>query len=431
MMLGLLRGPLSREAAGTFALRVFQAGLRFLISVILARLLGTEGYGAYAFAMAWLAVLSVPALLGFDGLLVREVASYKTRSQIGLLRGMLRRARQLTLLASLTLLLAAAGIAWVLSTEFARPMLITLWVGLLALPVLTEVRIIQAVLVGLRRIMAAQTPEAVAQPLFFIGLIGVIPLLRKESVDAEFAVGLYGVSVLAAWVLATGLLHRVRQSLTSPHAPEYRTVAWIRSALPFALTTGLNVLGASLGVLMLGPMRGPAETGVFGVVAAAAALVSLPLMAINTPLAPAVAAVFAQENNVELQRLATKAARSAFSLCLPVALIYILFGQHILRLFGDEFTTGYMSLVILSVGQMINVAMGSVGVLLQMTGHERNVAIALAVAVLVNFTVNLVSIPFWGAEGAALGAAANLIVWNTILLIQVRRKLAIRPTAIG
>ena len=42
-----------------------------------------------------------------------------------------------------------------------------------------------------------------------------------------------------------------------------------------------------------------------------------------------------------------------------------------------------------------------------------------------------VLIPAWGVNGAALGAAANMILWNAILLIQVRRRLAIWPTAIG
>ena len=65
--------------------------------------------------------------------------------------------------------------------------------------------------------------------------------------------------------------------------PEYRTAAWLRGGLPFALTSGLNVLGASLGVLMLGPMRGPAETGVFGV-AMAAAGVGLWLFVYRWPL---------------------------------------------------------------------------------------------------------------------------------------------------
>ena len=82
-MLGQLRGPIAGGATGTLALQVFQTGLRFAISLGLARMLGASGYGAYSFAIACVGVLSVPARLGFDSFLVREVASYRSRNQWG------------------------------------------------------------------------------------------------------------------------------------------------------------------------------------------------------------------------------------------------------------------------------------------------------------------------------------------------------------
>ncbi len=286
-------------------------------------------------------------------------------------------------------------------------------------------------MIGLRRITAAQVPEAAFQPALFLALIGAAALPLAGGLDAQVAVGLYGVSALAAFFLATGLWRRARKAAMQPAAPEYATGAWLRSAVPFALTSGLNVLGASLGVLMLAPMQGAQATGIFGIANAAAALIALPLIAINTPLAPAVTTVFSEGNKAKLQGLATKAARSAFLLCLPLALIYVLFGKYLLWVFGEEFTAGYTALVILTVGQVINAAMGSVGVLLQMTGHERDVALALAIAVAVNVAVNLALIPVWGVDGAAVGAAANIVLWNTLLAIRVFRKLGIRPTAAG
>ena len=205
----------------------------------------------------------------------------------------------------------------------------------------------------------------------------------------------------------------------------------MRTAGTFVTISGLNVLGTSLGIIMLGPMSGASAAGIFGITNTAAALIALPLMAINAPLAPTISSAFSDGNRAELQRLATKAARSALLLSLPLALIFVLFGKSLLWMFGEEFTAGYAALVILTVGQMVNAAMGSVGVLLQMTGHERDVALALTIALVLNFILNLVLIPIWGSSGAALGAAANIVLWNTVLLIQVRRRLAIRPTAVG
>ena len=424
-------GPITRAAAGSLALQAFQTGILFLISLALARLLGAAGYGAYSFALACVGVLCVPARLGFDALLVREVASYRAREQWGRLRGLLRRAYQSALAASIALALAAAGMAWALTEHFEPQMVLSFWIGLLLLPLLSLLSIMRATMMGFQRVVSGQVPDMLVQPIFFAALLGGVATLPVVPVNAPTVVGLSGVSALVALLSAIAILRNAWPEEMGRAKPEYFLRAWMRSAGTFVTISGLNVLGTSLGIIMLGSMSGAAAAGIFGIANAAAALIALPLVAINTPLAPAVSTVFSAGNMAELQRLATKAARSAFLLCLPLALIYVLFGEYLLWVFGEEFTAGYTALVILTVGQMINAAMGSVGVLLQMTGHERDVAFARAIAVALNFIVNLVSIPVWGVEGAALGAAVNVVLWNTVLLIQVRRRLAIRPTAIG
>ena len=426
-----LKGRIARGAVDTFALRLFNAGMRFLISLALARMLGAAGFGAYSFALACVGVLSVPALLGLDGLIVREVANYHAGTQWRLLNGLLRRANQVTLLASTGLALAAAGVAWALSPYLESPMVMAFWVGLIALPVLTQIRIKQAALLGLRHTIAGQAPEILVQPVLFLLMLGVIAATPGMVPKAPVIVGLYVAAAAGALVVAGKLLQDTWPDAAREAEPEYSTPAWMRSARTFVLITGMNVFGASLGVLMLGPMSGAETTGIYGIATAAAALIALPLTAINIPMAPAVAGFFTEGNKEELQRIATKAARGALVLSLPMALIYALFGHWILLLFGADFTAGYTPLIILSIGQVVNAGMGSSGVLLQMTGHEREVAKGLAIALIFNIMANLILIPIWGATGAAVGASGNMILWNIFLTVWVRRKLGIRPTVMG
>ncbi len=68
-------------AAGTFLLTATFAGLSFVISIVLARLLGAEGYGAYAYAISWVTFLITPALFGLDTLIVRQIAVYVTHEK--------------------------------------------------------------------------------------------------------------------------------------------------------------------------------------------------------------------------------------------------------------------------------------------------------------------------------------------------------------
>ena len=406
----IVTGPIARAAAGTFLLRILHAALRFLISLVLARLLGATGYGAYVFALTCVGVLSIPALLGYDGLLVREIAGYRPRSQWALLQGLLRRAGRTVLVTSVAVALVAAGLAWALSAHLERPLLVAVWVILPVLPFLALMRIKQAIMTGLRRVVVGQLAETIVQPVLFLALIGVFVLLPFDRRGPPVLIGLYGASILVAFLVAAGLARKIQAALVEPAAPQYETARWRRSGLRFACIGGLSTLGASLGVIMLGPLSGAAATGVFAAVTAIAALSALPLTAINTSLGPAISAVVSAGRKDELQRLATKAARGALLFSLPLAVAYILLGEWVLRVFGPEFSAGYAALVILSVGQVVNAAMGSVGTLLQMAGHERDVAIGLAVSITGNFVVNLVLIPLWGVNGAALGATCNLIL---------------------
>ena len=71
---------LARGAASTFIFKIAYSGLSFLGGLFLARWLGTAGWGAYAYAMAWIWFLVPAASLGLDTLLVREIAAYQVQS---------------------------------------------------------------------------------------------------------------------------------------------------------------------------------------------------------------------------------------------------------------------------------------------------------------------------------------------------------------
>jgi O-antigen/teichoic acid export membrane protein len=102
-----------------------------------------------------------------------------------------------------------------------------------------------------------------------------------------------------------------------------------------------------------------------------------------------------------------------------------------MAVFGPEFERGSTALSILLVGQVVNVAAGPVGVLLTMTGHEKRVAAAVGASACCNLLLNLLLIPRFGIEGAAVASAVSLILWNAAMLLWSLRRLRINPTVFG
>ena len=134
---------------------------------------------------------------------------------------------------------------------------------------------------------------------------------------------------------------------------------------------------------------------------------------------------------MRLERVARKSAQLAFLTTLPAGFALMVFGHWFLWLFGTEFYSGRTSLAILSAVQVLSVAFGPAGLLLNMSGHERDSLLAVGVGMVVNLALNALWIPSWGIEGAAVATACGLIVCKTILVVKVRKRLRVDCTAVG
>jgi O-antigen/teichoic acid export membrane protein len=92
---------------------------------------------------------------------------------------------------------------------------------------------------------------------------------------------------------------------------------------------------------------------------------------------------------------------------------------------------GYVALVILAAGQLFNVAIGPVGWLLVMTGHQGYAALVLAASTGLNVILNFLFIPKWGLEGAAVATTISTVLGNLFLAVIVYRRLGIHGTVLG
>ncbi len=128
----------------------------------------------------------------------------------------------------------------------------------------------------------------------------------------------------------------------------------------------------------------------------------------------------------------TLSARVTLLCSLPPALGFIFFGSWFLDLaFPPAFTAAAPALAILSLGQLVNAAMGSAGTLLTMARRERQAAFGVTVGAVVTVVVSAALIPWLGVEGAAWAGALSLTTWNIWLAIVARRELGIDTTALG
>ena len=139
------QGPGARILRGSsLAAIVNVAGLpvSFVTQIVLARSMGANDYGIYAFALSVVNILAIYSTLGLENVSLRFVSTFAGAEDWAGVRGFARFGYRATLLASLVLLIAGGLYIefWPSATRLAPPALIAL---ILLLPV-TAIMVLQS-----------------------------------------------------------------------------------------------------------------------------------------------------------------------------------------------------------------------------------------------------------------------------------------------
>jgi len=431
---GRLRAHLIKGATGSFILQVGFAGLSFLNAIILARVLGAEGYGAFANAMAWVSLLTIPATFGFGILLVRDVSIYRAQSNWALLKGLLYFADRFVLALSLLLALVAAVVAgWMFSSPTEETMRNTIWVALLLLPILTLNNIREPTIRGLEHVVLARLPGMIVRPgLLLIGIVALY-FLPLKHLSAPVVMIINVVAGLVALCLALFFLHRLIPGEVKSARANYTQKLWLKSAFPLLVYGGAQIVMGQTDIIMLGALRGAQDVGLYAVVNRMAFLLIYVTMASNMILMPVMSRLFANGEKQRLQIILTKAVRIAFLLVLPTGLLFIFFGRYILVIFGAEFLSAQPALNILSIGRILDVfvGVGTGAILLTIAGKERTISIVFLYAALMNILLNAALIPRFGILGAAVASMLSLLTAKITLVIKSQSMTGIYVTVLG
>lgn len=428
------RRSLVKGGLGSILVKLISTLAGFLLAVVLARTLGADGYGVYAFALSLIMLIAIPAQVGLPKLVLRETAKADVLEDWHLMRGLWRWANAYVALCSILMITLGLFGLWIGEHWLGAEQLTAMAVGLVLIPLIALGNVRGAALCGLQRVVLGQLPEAVLRPVFTLFLmLGVMWAWPPYSEAPVVAMSVHAVAALLAFSFGAVML-RLSSPLGLRKKPSaiYRPRYWRRAAMPLAMLAGLQVIIAHTDIVMLGALRENQEVGVYRVVIQVATLVAFGLQAANQLLQPYFARLYAQGNLVQLQRLVTASARIILLLALPPALLLFFWGQPLLiLLFGGPYAVGATAMTIIVAGQLTNAAFGSVGILLNMTGHERDTVRGVAIAAITNIILNALLIPYFGMNGAAFATAITLLIWNLILWLYVRKRLAIESTAIG
>lgn len=409
-------------ASVAFALKMGGAVLTFCFNLLLARTLGAEGVGIYFLAMTVTIIATVFGRMGLDNALLRFTAANVAVNNWSAVKGLYLKGMSSAIVAStlsaVVMFLTAPLLAEVVfrKSELVVPMR---WMALAVVP-MTLLILHAEMLKGLKRIRDSLLIFGVGVPA--ISLIGIYILAGVYGVNGAVWAYIIAVVLVALfgallWRLATPKLRDIKGHFNRGELfKSSRPLFWID-----LLTMTINWTA----IFSLGIWGTKEEVGVFGIAFRIAMLMSFILFAVNSIVAPKFAEMYKRGDIEALASTARSAAKMMIIMASPLLLIFLFLPEWVMGIFGEEFKGGAILLIVLAVGQFVNIAAGPVAYMLMMSGNEHVLRINVLFIAGVSIVLNVILVPSFGSLGAAIATTICLASMNLISVYFVWRRLNI------
>ncbi|CAH6904365.1 Polysacc_synt_C domain-containing protein [Vibrio chagasii] len=410
---------LLRAFLGTASLQLIGRGLAVITGVIFARVLGPEEFGRYSFVISIIALLVLPAIAGIPQLIVRETSRYRVDQEYHLLLGMWKWATRYSLIICMGSMFVALALIWL--DYWPESISHLMLIGIVLIPFKGILSRLGASINGLQRPELAQLPMVILAPLIVLVAIA-ISYVNNVQITPSLLLKLQILTHVVAVVLSIFLLNWLVNQLNIKGKPSYAKREWQSSLLPFTILTVVGTMNNELATVFLGFLGSEEAIGYFKVAMQGITLLALGLQAVNTVSGPRIAGMYKQGKVDQTQVLLKQSVKLSVLSSVPFAIVLIFFGELLIKfLFGEAYLPAAELLTILCIGQIINVCMGSVGLVLNMTGNEKRTLRAQFITLILTVILLGALIPMFQAVGAAIAVSLGLVCWNVIMAFDVYR----------
>ena len=393
--------------------RVFSIGIGIVYVAVLARYIHAAGMGKIATAISLVSTLILLADFGLGQVVVRDVASDKTKAAF-----YVPNVLALRVLLSVVFLIVIVGITRI--TQYSSDTILIIYIYAVAyvFDVFTDV--------AFSVFNACEEMEFPAGIQIGRDVINVGLSLAAIHLGASLTM-IVLISAVANLLKLVTSLAVLRWRFVQPKLQiDYRLCLYLLIvALPFAALAFIHLANSSIDTVLLSLYRPEQEVGWFS---AANTLIAY-LLLLPAQFLQAIFPVFARFHSFSRDAL-QQAYRTSFKYILllgfPLWAGTIVTADHVIALvYGPGFEDGALALRIL--GFSLFWMFGFVnGALLTATGGQTLLAVLEGVSLVVNIVVALLLIPSFGLFGASIAAISPGVVFSFPIVLACHRRLGIK-----
>jgi len=405
----LLQRGFVRNVMATFTTRVFLIVVGLLNTVMVARVLGPSGRGLYAVATA-IGMIGVQfGCLGMHASNVYFVA--KNRADLPKLVG-----NSLVVSFALGILTiagtyAAFGIWPHMAPLHGRLLLL----GLLWVPIGTAYLLTQNLLLGVDEVKTYNRTEAVNRSLALIA-VGCLVLAHRMSPALAYAAGLVSMTAMLAVIVAR--LVKVSGMWPWPSMDLFRSNFFY--GMRAYATAFMCYLVVRSDVLMLKYLRGASDAGYYSIAFTMSDYAGILPTLIGLLLLPKLSQM---ENRAEKYAMTKKTVIGAMLLQGPIVLLSAALAPTAVDvLFGKAYVLSVPAYLWLCPGVLFLSVHAIAVQFLNSVGYPMSVVWIWLGCVVLKIVLNLLWIPLWGLQGAAVSSSVCYLVATLLVLSAIHRE---------
>jgi len=384
----VVNSDLSQKVMETFVTRILLIGIGLVTSVIVARILGPEGRGLYAVALA----------VGAIGMQFGNLGLHASNTYF-----VSRDRSLLPFLVSNTLLVSfafggtcalLAGIAFALWPRIAPLQGHLLTLTLISIPVGLAYLLFQNLLIGIQEVRVFNTIE-LSSKVLSVALITAVILFQRVNVESVFCSQLIALLAALLWCVT-----HLGRKLSAWYWP---SIELLRSHLGYGFRSFLASFGSylvlRLDLLLVQYILGAKQAGYYSIAGTMADMVYLLPTVTGFILFPKLSAM---TNNREKWEFVKKiAALMGGVMMILCGLGALLVKPLVMLLYGEPFLPAVPAFIWLMPGIFFWANSTFPLLYLQSTGLPRQVIYIWGILISTNVTLNLLFLERWGIVGAA------------------------------
>lgn len=411
------------QSAVYFLGTVISVIVGFFFKVYLSRVLGADALGIYSLGITTIGVLGIFLSFGYGNGLIRFISKYKATQNYNKLLSYLTNTSIINLCVVLPISILFYFFPEIIADNMLKTPKLKEYIPLFGLMMFINSFLVLAeqTIRGLQEVKKSTIINTFLRLPFKIGMVVIFfnwGWRIEGYIIAEILGSVLGFIFLI--ILIKRLLPRTKDFKRANFNNEEK-----KYSLNLLITNSVLALGRHGDKIVLVYFLSTFELGIYSVTLTIAAFIPLVLTSVNSIFSPIISQLHSQNKLNELAHYFKLSGRYIFLLSFPLMVFIFLFSKPIMSLFGNDFIQGSVLLSLIVIGQFINVSMGSVGLMLQMTGLEKPMRNISIVTSIVSFLLYFVLISKWGLVGLGVVYIFNILLQNIACTYILNKHLSI------